>query len=147
MTAIEVAPFAYQDICTLQARYWRFMDTKDWAGLLGVFAPDAHMSFPGERGGEAHGAEACVAHIRNTVETARTVHHGHNPEITFESPVRASAIWPMEDIVEWPDGEPYRGVAALHGWGHYHNRYVCLDDGWRISLTSLTRLRLEVTKA
>jgi hypothetical protein len=53
----------------------------------------------------------------------------------------------MEDIVEWPADAPYKGVAKLHGWGHYHNEYVRLEDGWRIRATSVTRLRLEVTES
>ena len=138
---------ALEEIRTLQARYWRLMDTKQWSALEDLFAPDARMSFPGDRGGEAAGARACVDFIRERVGTARTVHHGHMPEITFESSAEASGVWAMEDIVEWPEGEPFRGMAKIHGWGHYHNRYVRTDDGWRIALTRVTRLRLEETTA
>ena len=47
---------AIEEIHQLKARYFRCMDTKDWAGLTDVFAPDAVMDMSGEMG---EGAEPC----------------------------------------------------------------------------------------
>ena len=43
---------AIEEIKHLKARYFRCMDTKDWDGLAGVFAPDAVMDMSGETGGD-----------------------------------------------------------------------------------------------
>jgi len=137
---------ALEEIRAVQARYWRLMDGKAWDGLVDVFAPDAVMDFPGDRGGRTTGALDCVTYIRERVGAARTVHHGHTPEIEFEAPDRATGRWAMEDLIEWPEDAPLRGIRALHGWGHYHNEYVRLGTHWRISRTSVTRLRVDVTR-
>jgi hypothetical protein len=42
-----------------------------------------------------------------------------NPLIEFESPTIASAIWPMEDVLHFPEGSPIRW---MRGMGHYHER-------------------------
>ena len=39
---------AVEEIRQLKARYFRCMDTKDWAGLTDVFAPDAVMDMSGD---------------------------------------------------------------------------------------------------
>jgi hypothetical protein len=31
----------------------------------------------------------------------------------------------------------------MRGFGHYHDTYVCLDRGWAIQTTRITRLYLE----
>jgi hypothetical protein len=36
---------------------------------------------------------------------------------------------------------PYQ---ALHGFGHYHDRYVRPDGRWLIAETRLTRVRVEI---
>lgn len=135
---------ALEEIRLVQARYWRYMDTKQWDRLRTVFTDDAQCSFPGERGGRAQGGDAVVGYIRERVEDAETVHHGHQPEIEFDSPVAARGVWAFEDLLQWPPGMSLRGTTSLHGWGHYHNRYAKTAAGWRISFFSVTRLRLKV---
>jgi hypothetical protein len=46
----------------------------------------------------------------------------------------------MEDKLRWPDGAP---LATMHGYGHYHDRYEKVDGRWRITSTTLTRLRVD----
>jgi hypothetical protein len=138
---------ALEEIRLVQARYWRYMDTKQWEQLRTVFTDDAQCSFPGERGGRGHGGDAVVGYIRERVGNAKTVHQGHQPEIEFHSPAAASGVWAFEDLIQWPAGMPLRGAASLHGWGYYHNRYALTAAGWRIGFFSVTRLRLEVNGA
>ena len=78
--------------------------------------------------------------MRGAVEQVNTVHHGHMPEIDILSDTEATGIWAMEDKLWWPEGAP---LTAMHGYGHYHERYVRTDDGWRIARTTLTRLRVD----
>ena len=136
---------ALEEIRALQAAYWHVLDGKEWDEMAGLFAPDAVMDFPGDRGGRTRGAGNCVAFIRERVGAAVTVHHGHTPQITFESPDLARGRWAMEDLIRWPEDAPLRGVRALHGRGHYHNTYVRSGGRWWISRTSVTRLRVDLT--
>jgi hypothetical protein len=45
--------------------------------------------------------------------------------------------------VVWEEGEPFPGVKAITGFGHYHERYVRRDGQWRIASIRLTRLMIE----
>lgn len=121
----------------LKARYFRLMDTKQWADLVGLFTADAEVDMTGEGGGVTHGGEAFVTMLRANVEHVTTVHHGHMPELTLTSPTTATGTWAMEDRLWWPEGSPIR---SLHGFGHYHETYVKGPDGWRIASMRLTRL-------
>jgi hypothetical protein len=140
---------AIEAIKTLKARYFRCMDTKDWAGLEAVFADDAEFDMRGEVADKSKAAEGLVvgaaaiaAFIRSAVETLVTVHHGHMPEITLTSPTTASGLWAMEDVLRWPEGAPLK---TLHGHGHYHETYSLTPQGWRIQSSRLTRLRVDIT--
>ena len=135
------------EIQALKARYFRMMDTKDWAGLEAVFAPDLVADFRAAMGGNddgllIRGAANYVAQLAPILADVATVHHGHMPEIRIETPTTATGIWAMEDKL-WPgpgSALPYR---FAHGYGHYHERYVRLDDGWRIAEIRLSRLRID----
>jgi len=72
-----------------------------------------------------------------------TVHHGHMPEITLTGPDGATGIWAMEDKL-WPRPGSALPFRWLHGYGHYHERYVKQEDGWRIAEIRLTRLRVDL---
>ena len=137
---------ATEEIKQLKARYFRCMDTKDWAGFEQVFAADAVMDMSNEmrdrttRGGITRGAAQIAAMVRTVVGPVVTVHHGHMPEIEITSPTTARGVWAMEDKLRWPEGAP---LAAMHGYGHYHDRYEMADGRWRIKSTTLTRLRVD----
>jgi len=135
-----------EQIKQLKARYFRCMDTKDWAGFEQVFAADAVMDMSNEmrdrttRGGITRGAAQIAAMVRTVVGPVVTVHHGHMPEIEITSPTTARGVWAMEDKLRWPEGSPVR---TMHGYGHYHETYERTDDGWRIKTITLTRLRVD----
>lgn len=140
---------AIEEIKQLKARYFRCMDTKDWAGLQAVFAPDAELDMRGEAADKSKAAEGLVTgaaniadFIRNAVLDLVTVHHGHMPEIAITSATTATGIWAMEDLLRWPEGAAIR---TLHGFGHYHETYRRLDDGWRIQSSRLSRLRVDIS--
>ena len=142
----------------VKARYFRYMDTREWSGMPDVFTDDAVMDMSEEQatfdrmglttGGAMlviRGRDTIVANMERSLVGTRTMHHGHMPEIEFVSRDEAKGIWPMEDIVELPEGAPVR---RLHGYGHYHETYVRGSDGrWRIAHLRLSRLLVEFDPA
>jgi uncharacterized protein (TIGR02246 family) len=143
MTDVERL-LAADEIKQVKARYFRCMDTKDWAGFGAVFAPDASVDYTPPGGNPAEwsfsGAEKILAFVRRMVEPAVTIHHGHMSEVEVTSPTTAHAIFAMEDVIYWPEGSRYK---TMHGWGHYHESYEKLGGKWLIKTLRLTRLRVE----
>ena len=88
-----------------------------------------------------NGRDAIVESVSGALTGTTTVHHGHMPEIEITGPDTATGTWAMFDYVEWPAGADGTRV-GLHGYGHYHERYV-RDDGWRIASSRLVRLRVD----
>jgi hypothetical protein len=126
----------------LKARYFRCMDTKDWAGFEAVFAPDAVMDMQEEAGDVIRGASAIAAYVRTQVGDVETVHHGHMPEIEVTGPDTARGTWAMFDFVEWPASDSGERV-GLNGYGHYLEEYAREDGEWRIARIRLERLRVD----
>jgi hypothetical protein len=146
MDAIERL-VAIEEIKQLKARYFRCLDTKDWDGFASVFADDAVMDMSAEMrdgttegDGITTGARQIADFVRGAVDSVNTVHHGHMPEIEVTSDTTATGVWAMEDKLWWPEGAP---LTAMHGYGHYRERYVRTSDGWRIAFLTLTRLRVD----
>jgi hypothetical protein len=135
-----------EDIRAVKARYCRFLDTKDWAGLADLFTEDASLDVREDTGSEPFiGREALMVPIRHAVIDARTAHQVHSPEITLTGADSAQAIWAMQDRVVWSEGKsPLPGVRSITGYGHYHERYVRRDGVWRIASLKLTRLYVEM---
>jgi len=122
----------------LKARYFRTMDTKDWAGMRQVFCDDVQMDTSSSGGGTINGADDFMAFLSGAIGDVLTVHHGHTPEIELTSATTANGVWAMEDMLRWPDGR------ELHGFGHYHETYRKVDGRWRIQSSRLTRLRMDM---
>ena len=121
----------------LKARYFRTMDTKDWAGMRQVFTDDVVID-TSEAGGErVEGADAFMAFLQEALSGATTVHQGHMPEIDLTSDTTATGIWALNDIVIWPGG------MRLDGYGHYHETYEKAGGEWRIKRSKLTRLHVD----
>lgn len=122
----------------LKARYFRTMDTKDWAGMRLVFTDDVVVDTTASGGPMITGADEFIAFLKNTLADNLTVHTGTMPEIKLTSDTTATGIWAMQDIVHIDN-------TVLHGWGHYHETYRKTDGDWRIATTTLTRLHTEFT--
>lgn len=139
---------AIEEIKKLKARYFRFMDTKDWAGLRSVFTDDLHADFregtdPPFEGAITDGADPYIDMLAPILTPMVTVHHGHMPEIEITSPTSATGTWAMEDKL-WVEGDSVVPYKFLHGYGHYHETYRKEADGWRIASVRLTRLRIDL---
>ncbi|MDH3706057.1 MAG: nuclear transport factor 2 family protein [Acidimicrobiia bacterium] len=137
-----------ESIKVLKARYFRLMDTKQWHEWGQPFTVDCHVDTSEEMVrngldpalGIVDGRDALVAHMHQWVDPARTVHHGHMPEIELVSATEATGVWAMFDLVQIPGDQPIE----FEGYGHYHETYEKDADGrWRIARLRLTRLRVE----
>ncbi len=122
----------------LKARYFRLMDTKQWEAFGELFTVDATLSASPDPNEGFSGRDEIVRRVRSVLRDARTVHHGHMPEIALTGEDTATGIWAMYDFVELPQ-------LVLHGWGHYHEEYAKQHGAWRIRRLLLTRLRLDIT--
>ena len=132
------------EIQKLKARYFRFLDTKQWERFGELFTEDLKFyiaSDPSHGPDEPTfaGRQALVGYLAASHPGKVTVHQGHMPEIEFTGEDTATGVWAMFD---WVD-DPGRG-GAWQGFGHYHERYVRGPDRrWRISEVRLTRLRVD----
>jgi ketosteroid isomerase-like protein len=142
---------AIEEIKQLKSRYFRLMDTKDWAGLRSIFCDDAvfdaraalSIDGRGEAGRAAEsndwvyrGGEVIAKFIQGAIGASITVHHGHCHEIEILAENEASGVIAMEDQIWDPDGKKM----SLHGAGHYHETYRRIGGRWRIHTSRITRL-------
>ncbi|MGI8331491.1 nuclear transport factor 2 family protein [Actinomadura scrupuli] len=125
----------------LKARYFRTMDTKDWAGMRRVLADDVVIDTVDSGGGVIEGADAFITFLQKVLADQPTVHHGHMPEIELTSATTATGVWAMQDLIQWADG------TELRGYGHYHETYEKTGGAWQITSSKLTRLRLDLIPA
>jgi uncharacterized protein (TIGR02246 family) len=123
----------------LKARYFRTMDTKDWAGMRQVFTDDVVMDTSEAGGALITGADEFMAFLEDALGSATTVHQGHMPEIEITSETTATGIWALNDIVIFPNG------MRLDGYGHYHETYEKAGGEWRIRSSKLTRLHMDLS--
>jgi 3-hydroxyisobutyrate dehydrogenase-like beta-hydroxyacid dehydrogenase len=125
----------------LKARYFRFIDTKDWAAFRDLFTDDCKHWLPQESAVSFMSNDEYFKMNEQLLSTGVTTHHGHMPEITFLSDTEAEGIWAMHDYVQI---EPPSGRVSIKGYGHYFETYRKCDDGkWRISSKRNERLRLD----
>jgi uncharacterized protein (TIGR02246 family) len=122
----------------LKARYFRTMDTKDWAGMRRVFSDDVVLDTSEAGGSLVTGADEFMMFLQEVLSGAVTVHQGHMPEIELTSPTTATGIWALNDIVIWPDG------TRLTGYGHYYETYEKAAGDWKIRSSKLTRLHTDI---
>jgi 3-hydroxyisobutyrate dehydrogenase-like beta-hydroxyacid dehydrogenase len=126
----------------LKARYFRFLDTKDWDAFADLFTDDCEHLLPTDDERPPVPNEQYLRDIRRTLADATTVHHGHTPEIAIVGPNEATGTWAMFDDVEIPRDD--QSPMHLRGYGHYHETYRRCDDGkWRISSKQNIRLRVD----
>lgn len=137
---------AIEDIRQLKARYFRLLDFQDWPAYCALFTDDGVLEVESLRRRDDTGAAltrketgpaAIGAWISTVLDGAVTVHHGHMPDIDVISADCATAIWAMEDLVQWHD-------RAIQGFGHYHDVYKRVGGVWKIAESRLTRLRVDV---
>jgi hypothetical protein len=136
---------AVEEIRNLKARYFRLMDTKQWAELAEVFAPDLKVLSPT---GDVwlSGGQAFADSLKTSLERAVSQHQGFTAEIEILDADNARGVWAMQDVIDWEDRHPREGWKSIVGRGHYHETYRRIDGAWRIATLMLTRLSLNVTR-
>jgi uncharacterized protein (TIGR02246 family) len=122
----------------LKARYFRTMDTKDWAAMRQVFTDDVTVDTSEAGGSAVSGADEFMTFLQEVLRGAVTAHQGHTPEIELTSSTTATGIWALNDLVIWPDG------TRLVGYGHYHETYEKVGEAWKIKSSTLTRLHTDI---
>ena len=136
----------FEEVRRLKSRYFRYIDTKDWAGLRSLFADDAvfdGFDYP------TASPDEWLAGVRRFLTSVASVHQGFMPQLVERGPDVIRGIWSMEDYLVWaPGSNGYKGVSApdqwgIHGYGHYEEEYSRASAGWRISFLRLTRLRID----
>jgi hypothetical protein len=152
MTDVEKL-LVLEDIRRLKAAYFRCMDTKDWDDFPGLFTQDATFDVRGAlempKSEDAYadepvitGRAAILDYVRNGLTPLTSAHHGHMPEIEIISPVAATGVWAMSDILVLPAGGPFR---VFRGYGQYRETYVREGGEWRIATLKLRRFHVEMT--
>lgn len=129
-----------QSIKQLKGRYFRYVDTKNWSGLRGLYTDDAVVDTTGSLGPIFYGPDSFIAFTSLTLSTLQTAHHGFTPRIKLTSPTTAEGNWVMEDRLHFP------GLLEVHGYGHYQEEYQKVDGKWLFKRSALTRSRLDVTQ-
>jgi ketosteroid isomerase-like protein len=140
---------AIEEIKQLKARYFRFLDTRDYDAMAQVFCEDAVFDCSegsrvtpvgaaptGVVGPIVRNRDHIMAWIRAAFVNATCVHHGHCHEVTIDSDTSAHGVVAMEDFIRSLD----RATLILHAAGHYYERYRFVDGAWRIAETKLVRL-------
>lgn len=123
-------------ILALKHAYFRLLDLKRFDELGALLTDDVTTAY---QSGELahHGRQAVVTFLSQSLGSPAVVsmHHGHHPEITFESETEASGRWYLEDrvVVAGRDFD-------LRGTAVYDDRYRRTPDGWRISHTGYERV-------
>jgi 3-phenylpropionate/cinnamic acid dioxygenase small subunit len=135
-----------------KARYFRYLDTKQWDKWRACFTDDCRF----EMSTDVDDPDEWVHYVSNNIHATRTAHHGHMPEITFIATDTARVIWAMYDFVEFSDvvnGDQgfvgfghYQTADRSHGfvgYGYYEEEYRRVGNEWKISFMRLTRLRVD----
>lgn len=134
----------------LMARYVRYADHQRWEDLANLFTEDGTFT-PHKPDGSVwlrmNGRDEIIATVGSSGGPGVTlIHHLFSDEIDVDSETSARGVFAMEDIVTRPEGAevsediPFR---RMHGFGHYHARFVKTDDSWRIAELKQTRVRLD----
>lgn len=142
---------AIEEIKRLKARYFRFMDTRDWDSFRDIFTEDALFDVRGALeenpdiaalGEPVQGRDAIVEYVSTGINPTTSAHFGHMPEIEILSPDEATGIWSLMDLLRAPPGADF---TMFRGYGHYHERYRRIDGAWRIATLKITRMMVEVS--
>jgi hypothetical protein len=124
----------------LKYRYVRLIDTKAWDELETLFVPGATATYSDGKY-SFDGRDAIMDFLRESMASTNmlTSHKVHQPEITLEPPDRASATWALEDVVLHLDHN-----LRISGAAFYTDRYVKVDDEWKIEHTGYERVYEEM---
>ena len=84
---------AINAIESLNARYFRRLDTKGWSTFSSALADDIDENTTAVGGVHISGASTYASALQSNYGTAVTVHHGHMPEIDSTAGGAATGRW------------------------------------------------------
>ena len=114
----------------LKARYWYYVDNKQWDNLADCYAEDVVFESP--QLGKMEGRDFIIKVLKRVLRNIKTAHQGHNPEIEIHSDTTAWGRWALNDHVETSDNRYFKGH------GTYEDEYVKDSGSWRIKKSNLT---------
>jgi SnoaL-like domain len=138
----------------VMAWYAYYADHAEWAKLAGLFTPEAIFTTYGPKGElylDLTGPQAIEDTIRAGVGNSGAIHHLFSYTADVHSPMSASLVVNMEDIITPPDGDASGAAVQLgdvqfrsvHGYGHYRCDFTKVDGAWKISRLVQTRLGMD----
>ncbi len=142
-----IAAADYFAISDLKARYFEYVDSKNWVRLRGLFTNDA--TFAGFAFSADGGPEGFISALASFLTGAVSHHRGFMPRLRAVDTTVVRGSWTMQDYVTWPSGSRiYKGFEApgfhgISGYGRYEDEYTRTTDGWRISFCRIARTRID----
>ena len=132
----------FEEIRTLKHRYFRGIDTADFALLEGLFADDIAVDYQGGNYRvKLQGRADMLEFLANSFHSdAVAMHLGHMPEITLTGENSADGIWYLQDIFISLERMNHTIGTAI-----YKDTYRRQDDGWKIARTTYERI-IEVVR-
>lgn len=130
----------YELIKRVKYRYFRALDTNDWALMKECLSDDCIAKYDG--GKYSFEGRAKIIDFFNTYmgrSTLITLHQAHHPEIELISENEASGIWYLQDLVI-----DLESNTTLRGAGFYHDEYQNIDGKWLIKATGYERTYEEI---
>jgi hypothetical protein len=125
-----------EHIKQLKARYFRSLDTNNWELFADTLTEDCVARYSG---GEYsfEGRDSIVGFMATNMSGDKflSMHNGHHPEIELTGASTADGIWYLEDTVIMLEAG-----TRLYGTGIYTDKYVKIDNQWKISETSYERI-------
>lgn len=102
MVARDTAQFLYdiEMIKQTKARYFRFLDGKQWSDWRTCFTDDMHFYLGQDPKPVTSSGDEFVAYVSKLLADTVTVHQGHMPEVELTSDTTATGIWAMFDWVD-----------------------------------------------
>jgi SnoaL-like domain len=123
----------------LKAKYFLYMDTKEWEAWRQLFTED--LVVEGTNQPPDANRDTFIDGVRASLANVQSCHHGHMPVIELTSETTARGVWAMYDDLRFPEKHPWNeGYPRRVGYGHYEEEYRKVDGEWRISFMRLSRL-------
>lgn len=120
----------------LKARYFRALDTKDWALFGDCLTEDVEGRYSGGQlnfDAKEPLVNFMIEHL--SAATLLTMHHGHHPELEIaENNLQATGVWYLQDMVI-----DLESKTRLYGAAIYQDEYRVEKGQWKISKTGYFR--------